>query len=319
MKLFIRFSALALTALLVLTGCGNPQTVSQPATETTQTTEAAAPHRHLSISLEVDKDADTKVFDSEELNGNFLYTMQYHKVNNVTISIDGETYPLETALAKGAVNEEDIFYFARQDARARICEMEVESVLGVSNFYFHYPEYSLRLIYDVNETPDGSQHLISEFHVYARELPGKLEQYELLPCGHFYDPESGEALDREDWGLTFEVQQASTTEVTITCTQSGGQQIGQLAVKYYYLFENDGPALKKAEEAKSASFETIPLETDGATTFTIDWTDWYGTLPSGSYFLLLDVYDLFDPDQVHPLMVDFHDWQQYSVFFAISE
>lgn len=319
MKPCIRFSALPLTALLVLAGCGNPQTVSQPAAETTQATEAAAPDRHLTISLEADKDADTKVFDSEELNGNFLYTMQYHRVSNVTICIDGETTPLETALAKGFVNEEDIFYYARQDARAGICEMEVESVLGVSNFYFHYPEYSLRLIYDVDETPDGLQHLISEFHVYARELPGTLDSYELLPCGHFYDPETGESLDWEDWGLTFDVQQASPTQATITCTQSGGQQIGQLVIQYYYLSEDAGPSLAKAEGTQGAPFEGIPLETDGTTTFTIDWTAWYGSLPSGTYFLDLDIRDLFEPEQLHPLMVDFHDRQLYPVSFTIAE
>ena len=319
MKPFIGFSAFSLAAVLLLAGCSNPQLPSQPAVETTQSTEAAAPDRHLTISLEADKDADTKVFDSKELNGNFLYTMQYHRVNDVTLCIDGEPIPLETALAQGSVNEEDIFYYARQDARAGICEMEVESVLGVSNFYFHYPEYSLRLIYDVNETPDGLQHLISEFHVYARELPGTADPYALLPCGHFYDPETGESLDQEDWGLTFDVQQASPTQVTITCTQSGGQQIGQLAIQYYYLSKDAGPSLDKAEGTQGAPFEAISLETDGTTTFTIDWTAWYGSLPSGTYSLDLDIRDLFEPEQMHPLMVNFHDRQLYSVPFTVSE
>lgn len=55
---------------------------------------------------------------------------------------------METALAQGKVSEEDILYFARQDARAGLCEMEAVSLRGVTNFYFHYPEYSLKIIHD---------------------------------------------------------------------------------------------------------------------------------------------------------------------------
>ncbi|HIR30700.1 MAG TPA: hypothetical protein IAB83_01635 [Candidatus Faecousia faecavium] len=312
MKPLIQFSAFALAAVLLLAGCANPQSPSQP------TEETATADRHLTISLEADKDADTQFFPAEDLNGNFAYNMQYQRVKDVTITVDGEVLPLETALAQGAVNEEDIFYYARQDARAGICETEVKSRQGVSNFYFHYPEYSLKLIYDVLEAPDGSLPLISSMVLYARKIPGVPGQLEMNPTSHFFTTEAG-YLDLEDWGLAFELQQVSPTGATVSCTQSGGQQIGQLSVAYYYLLVPDGSFLEKAEGTEGAPFEKIPLEMDGTTTFSVDWTDWYGTLPSGTYHIMFDVYDLFDPEQVHPLMKDFHDWQQYTVSFTIDE
>lgn len=302
----IHFFPLLLATALLLSGCAAP---SQPAAETNQAVRFETSTRHLNISLKQDEDA-SQIFRPDELGGNFLHNMQYRQVKDVMISLDKETLPLEDALKQGKLTEEDILYFARQDARTGFCKTEAVSLRGVTNFYFHYPEYSIKIIHDVQETPDGGQYLISQMHVYAPEL-------DMKPTTHFFNPETNEYLDLEDWGLTFDVQQVAPTGITFTCTQSAGQQIGTLAIKYYYLTETTGPFLQKADGTEGAHFEALTLDMDGTSTFTIDWTEWYGALPSGEYIFLLDIFDLFEPEQVPPLTVDFHTRQLYSIAISI--
>ena len=302
----IHFFPLLLATALLLSGCAAP---SQPAAETNQAVRFETSTRHLNISLKQDEDA-SQIFRPDELGGNFLHNMQYRQVKDVMISLDRETLPLEDALKQGKLTEEDILYFARQDARTGFCKTEAVSLRGVTNFYFHYPEYSIKIIHDVQETPDGGQYLISQMHVYAPKL-------DMKPTTHFVDPETNEYLDLEDWGLTFDVQQVAPTGITFTCTQSAGQQIGTLAIKYYYLTETTGPFLQKADGTEGAHFEALTLDMDGTSTFTIDWTEWYGSLPSGEYIFLLDIFDLFEPEQVPPLTVDFHTRQLYSIAIRI--
>lgn len=302
----IHFFPLLLATALLLSGCAAP---SQPAAETNQAVRFETSTRHLNISLKQDEDA-SQIFRPDELGGNFLHNMQYRQVKDVMVSLDKETLPLEDALKQGKLTEEDILYFARQDARTGFCKTEAVSLRGVTNFYFHYPEYSIKIIHDVQETPDGGQYLISQMHVYAPEL-------DMKPTTHFFNPETNEYLDLEDWGLTFDVQQVAPTGITFTCTQSAGQQIGTLAIKYYYLTETTGPFLQKADGTEGAHFEALTLDMDGTSTFTIDWTEWYGALPSGEYIFLLDIFDLFEPEQVPPLTVDFHTRQLYSIAISI--
>ena len=302
----IHFFPLLLATALLLSGCAAS---SQPAAETNQAVRFETSTRHLNISLKQDEDA-SQIFRPDELGGNFLHNMQYRQVKDVMISLDKETLPLEDALKQGKLTEEDILYFARQDARTGFCKTEAVSLRGVTNFYFHYPEYSIKIIHDVQETPDGGQYLISQMHVYAPKL-------DMKPTTHFFDPETNVYLDLEDWGLTFDVQQVAPTGITFTCTQSAGQQIGTLAIKYYYLTETTGPFLQKADGTEGAHFEALTLDMDGTSTFTIDWTEWYGALPSGEYIFLLDIFDLFEPEQVPPLTVDFHTRQLYSIGIRI--
>lgn len=315
MKKLVRLSLLMLVFALLLTGCVSPQTVPHP---TAESAEAAEPVRHLTLSVQQDKEA-SQYFHPEELGGNFLYGMEYRRVKDVAITIEGEEIPLETALANGDITEEDIFYYARKDARDGVCKTEAKSLRGVSNFYFHYPEYSLKIIYDIHETPDGNQYLISQLYVYALRIFGE-GFFHLDPTTHFFDPETRVYLDREDWGVTFEVQQATPTGMTVICTQSGGQQIGNLSIAFYCLSNASGAGRLNLEGTYGDdSMEAISVNMEGMTTFSIDWTECYGSLPKGDYYLDLDIYDLFEPEQVPPLSADFHDWQGYSIPFTVSD
>lgn len=108
----------------------------------------------------------------------------------------------------------------------------------------------------------------------------------------------------------------SFSGTTIQCKQTGGQQIGQLSVDWYYLVNTDGVELTGNADAQAPECKA-ELNMGGETTLTLDWTEPYGQLPSGNYRLTLNIIDLFDPEQVHPLMQDFHDWQVYDIEFSI--
>lgn len=314
MKLRHWIFALVLVLSWLLTGCVNPGAAAQ--SNETNNILATEQKRSLTINLQPEQEA-LEVFSSQDLGGNFSHEMEYYKVTQVFITVNEETLLLETALAQGKVTEEDIFYYARQDARAGVCQMEAKSLRGVTNFYFHYPEYTVKIIYDVLEAPDGSQPLISELLLYPREIPVGTGEVEMRPTSHFFDPETGVYLDEEDWGLAFEVQEVNSTGLTVTCIQSGGQQIGGLTIKYYYLADKSASFLRKAEGTDGAPFAEIPIQMGGTTTFTLDWSEWYGALPDGDYYLGLDIYDVFDEEQTHPLMVDFHDRQLYRIHFTL--
>ena len=288
-------------------GSNNSQTSSQ---ESTTITTAQT----LNMKVCVDSEALSS-FHSEETGGNFPYGVKYHRTNDVTIDLNGVNMKLEDALHDNLITEEDIFYYARKDAKNGFCEQTVESNHGVSHFTFAYPEFNLRLIYDVFEAPDGEQHLISDMSIYIPYIDHI--GYTLGAYTDFRDPETGVYLNREDWGLEFEVIEASSTGISLTCTQSGGQQIGALFIDGY----EPGSEMFIVERLDGNPYVgeyTLDIQMEGSTEISIDWNDVYGELPGGEYQLNLHIFDKFTEDQVHPLMDDFHDWQVYTVPFTIS-
>lgn len=295
---------LLLILSLLLTGCStaNP--------EATETAPVVAAGPNLNISLVSDLSVETTRFSEEDLNGNFTHGLSYHNVTDVTIELDGAVLALEEAFQTGALTEEEIFTFARQDAKQGFCVEEFKSRNGLTHFTYRYPNYNLRLIYDVYETPDGQQHLICDMAIYP---PSGVILGEYLD---FYDEETGERLDREDWGLTLEAAQVSATGITINCTQSGGQQVGELRTSYFLLAHANSFVQRLSGSAEIPSFD-FAFQMDGTTQLQLDWTDSYGTLPSGDYVLWLYVNDIFDESQLHPLMRDYHDLQIYPVEFSI--
>lgn len=276
-------------------------------------TESDYSDRNLTISLTVNKEASSNVALSyEELGGNFTEGLVYCNVSDVSIEIDGSTMKLETALQEGLVTEADIFCYARLDAKEGICQETCASIKGLTNFTYCYPEYDLRIIYDVLETPDGQQRLISDIGIYP---PG----YDRSPYYNFFDGKTGERFITENWGLDFHVTEVSPTGISVNCSQSDGQQIGQLYVTHFTLSNADGNTLNRTDDAKNeaVSFDAGKIDMDGTTTISIDWYDYYGELPSGNYKLDLSVQDKFDESQVHPLMVDYYDIYNYGLEFSI--
>ena len=248
---------------------------------------------------------DSQIFSPEEIGNNFNQGMSYCGVTDVSISLNSGDERLEDALKNGDITEEEIFFRARRDARDGRCQETFETQHGVTFYNYHYPDYDLWLVYDVFNSPNGKAYPVSQLIVF-RTTP----DYHLHPSCAFTDPETGAFVNREDWGLTFELSDITSQSATVTFTQSGGQQIGQLEVRCYTLHPDTKGIINPPK------FET-EIAMDGTCQFSVDWSETYGDLPSGTYRLYLWVYDIYDESQLHPLMDDFQDWQVLDVELII--
>ena len=302
-----RYCILILMLLFCINLAGCAETMSHG--ESTEEAQDGGVEQQLKLSVTADASAGVTVIPPEKTGGNFERDIRYEDVTDVRIEIDGERMKLEDALAGGMLSEEEIFCFARLDAKNGFCQEKYESRNGLTHFTYHYPEFDLRILYDVYETPDGQQHLISDLAIYR---PGTTNGAYV----DFYDDETGHRLDREDWGIELELMEVSATGMTICCKQSGGQQIGELEVEGYHLADADG-FIETLDASAHIPNLGVMLQMDGETLLTMDWTDVYGELPSGEYLVGIHVYDKFAESQVHPLMTDYHDWQVYDFVVEI--
>lgn len=310
-KILSIISLILAAVLLLCAGCANEKSLAPATVSTTQTPTEPASMEHLRLSVSYRADADSVDFTSDELSGNFSEGLCYClNITGASIEIDGQSMPLNEALRDGFITEEEIFCNARLDAREGFCEETYESLNGLTNFTFTYPGYKLRLLYDIYECPDGEQRLISYMAVYGRDK-------DLAPCHLFIDEETG-IIDREDWGLDFEVTEVSHTGLTLRCTQSGGQLIGQPEILNYSLVSHNGNNLTRNEGFEASPSLNATLQTDDVTELTIDWTEPYGELSSGEYEVVLWIKDTYDESQKHPLMRNFYDTQIYAVRFTVS-
>lgn len=300
MKKVNPLSALILILTVLLGGC----------TKAASIPTEAVPSQYLPIRVIVNDEAAPVYISTQELGQNFCDGLFYHDIEEVTVELDGKSIPLQQALMENIITEADIFYYAQLDARSGLCIESFESYHGVTQFTYRYPEFSFLIVRDIYETPDGAQHLISSMTIY-QEKPGEIKG----PYQYSWNLDTNEMYDREDWGLVLEIKELSPTGVTVQCTQSGGQQIGDLNVTFFYLLDQNGFISRNPESGSQQ--QAIPIQMEGTSTLVFDWTTLYGALSSGSYEILLDIEDQFDQSQVHPLMVDYHQRQQYSLSFTL--
>lgn len=282
-------------------------------TEPTINGTSAIPQTHSSkqlLNINVQEaQGRCNIIAKEDLGGNMDGPLIYNELRNVTIELDGVVKALEHAIRDGDISLAEIFTYARADAENGFCEISIRSKNGLSSFLYSYPEYDLKLIYDVYETPDGENHLISDMALYkpGGEIP------------RIYLNESDKILDLEDWGISLEVVETSADGITLSCTQSGGQQIGTLSAYAFRLIQ-DGKYMSALDGDTTTSYE-IPetaLSANSSTEFTIDWKDIYGTLSPGKYVIRVIVKDIYEESQVHPLMRNFYDVQHYQIAFTVS-
>lgn len=309
--------SLVFSVFVCFCGCGSQSNaISADLNTGTEDSLVFANHavynRSLSISLSTDPMlSSVTTFNSEELGDNFTEGLTYWYVTNVSIGIEGNSIKLETALREGLITENDILYYARLDAANGICREICESTHGLTNFTYFYPEYSLRIIYDILETPDGQQYLISDMSIYPPDD---------APSAYFvfFDSETSTRYDIEDWGVEFKVDSSSPTGITIICSQSEGQQIGFLNIISYSL-SNAEDIVDRTDgvESENPRYEDGIIQMNGTTNIEINWSEYYGELPSGTYTLALYVKDEYSKDQIHPLMVDYYDFWCYEVEFSI--
>lgn len=244
----------------------------------------------------------------------------YLDLAEVAVHIDGADIPLAEAIREEKLTVPEILAFARRDARNGFCRETYVSEHGLTHFSYTYPECEVQIAYDVYETPDGNQTLIEEIYILA------ITDQKRTISHTYVDEESpwGYFLDREDWGLAFEVSSVSPTQITLDYSQQGGQQIGELFVEEYILYpmEDDGAPAKApgylGKSKESSGGLPIPLPSDTLGQITIDWSDTAGTLAPGEYYLKLSLSDSYEESDVHPLMENYYDRQSYHVAFSIE-
>ena len=302
------YSVLIVVASIAV-GCiiGKGQALLQPPKDTSS---ALTPALQLTVTEDPDTEYSTTLLEVYSKNS-FTKVSLYHGITQADITINGEVFSLGEALVQNKITQEEIIYLARTDSRNGHCLETHDTQNGLTHFTYHYPSFNLRVIYDVYEVPNGNEDLINYIVLYPNR-----DNFILGTFTNFYDPVTREQTDYENWGLTFTVSDPSPSGVIVKCQQAAGQQIGQLSIGCYDICNHDGFVQNQAGTAESPSLD-LPVEMNSEMTFTINWSEEYGQLPSGQYEILFHVLDNFEESQVHPLMRDYHDWQVYSLEFTI--
>lgn len=232
--------------------------------------------------------------------------LHYVDVCDVRVEVDGTVYYLEDAMREERISLEQIYAYSRIDARFGSCETFTKVRNGLTFLVFRYPEYELRFTYDYDSLPDGKHRLVNELYISKNR----------------YDVNSGDnRVVQEDWGVTFEVREVDSSSITLRCTQSGGQQLGELVVDLFFIDsvreKASLPRLDGDTDIDSYQPRTI-ISRDTVSEITLDWTEIYGELSPGDYLMSLRVKDAYDPADTHPVMSKFESRQSYTIAFAVS-
>lgn len=223
-------------------------------------------------------------------------------LRDVTIAIDETAIDFESALREGKISLAELSFLAQSDALSGLCTERWESKNGLARFCYSYPAFDLWIIHDIYETPDGQQHLVQNITLCE---PGS-------DISFVYNE-----LDQEDWGIEFSVEEASPSEITLSYTQSGGQQIGQLMTCGYEISRLD-PMEPIARLDDAPLQEQMPISMDAKGSLTLDIETYFGTLPAGQYGMYLYLQDTYNEEDIPPLTRNFHDTQCYWIDFDIS-
>ena len=253
-------------------------------------------------------------FDGGEtiaLNGGNYASVTLYNLSDVTIDLGGETVALRDALENNKISGDELVALARLDAAQGVCNETAKSKNGLTEFTYHYPEFSLHYVYDVYETPDGKQHLIKDLSLYgAKNTP----EY-----SYAFDKD-GQPIDYEDWGLEFRISEVNSKGMRLTCSQSGGQQLGTLSLELALLskagtgqYEPIDSIIPKGETAAASK-----INMGGITEISFDFEKTYGVLPAGDYALDFQIADRYDKDALSALTRKYHDTQWYSIAFTIK-
>lgn len=313
MRKHIILSVVLIALFAALCGCARTQV---PKATAPAAADAIISQQKLAFSVTPAEEERYTVLSREELGGKTDADVSYRGFAEVCVRVGGVEIPLAEAIRDNRLTVPEIFAFARMDAENGFCQEEFFSEHGLTHFSYTYPECVLQLAYDVYETPNGNQTLMEEVYIADRRRDES----------HVYVDENSEwgyFLDREDWGLTFKVSHVSPTQITLDCTQRGGQQIGELLIDDYLLFpaeasvDPDQAPSYIGNYRKGSEWQPISISPGASGPITIDWSASAGTLEPGDYYLQLDIFDIYEESEVHPLMVNYYDKQRYNIAFSI--
>ena len=301
------FLCMLLLAAVLLAGCGGEAAV---------TTAATAPSETSGQRLQI---AGTKTEELHRIKYAVPDTERTVGVvgfETVSIALDGSMVPLQEAIEQKLVMPEEIAAWARLDAVEGYCEMQAGSEKGLTTFLYDYDgQFVVRVVNDILESPDGQQYHIEDVDIYP--------SVSSAGSNGVYYGDDGQPLASENWGLSFAVEDALPTGLTLVCTQSGGgQQLGALTLESYMLYSyatNDLLDNKEGAAGNSIQGENgaVIVECDATGRVALDWSESIGTLPAGKYMIIVSVLDVFDRESVHPLIVKYQYHQNHTVEFDI--
>lgn len=300
-NIFFRLFVALFSIVFMLSSCSNVQPESQASTLPANAEDAL----YLNISVTVAPDAGYSKIAADEIAVDFPVDIQINNLSDIQITIDDTTVPLDNALRQELITPEEILAYAQIDARKGNCELKYESRNGLTYCIFTYPMYDLAIVHDILEAPDGKQHMI---HTMNFDMAYRYEIGDIL----YLDDTTLKALDREDWGITFEIKEITPSGIAVSCAQSGGQQIGQLQIDDCFIY-----SYEKNDLYGFYTPSNNMIKMNSSSDFEFDWATSLGELPSGTYFVRLLISDIYDESQVHPLMRNFHDTQSYDIEFSI--
>ncbi len=290
----------------------NHTPVESPGSVTEDALSEKADGQKLHISVTVDKAAGLTAVPVAEGDWDKI---TYLGISEATIAVDGANLKLDNAIREGRISVDQIVSRAKLDAKAGFCAELSESKNGLTRFTYRYPEYDLLYIYDVYETPDGEQNLISEFGICEPER---------TPSFLYMNDETGKPIDYEDWGLDFEISEIRSDGITLNCAHYGGQQLGDLYVRFYNLYKKDAETHAEEfmepliDEFRGESNLDILINREGETEIPVDFTHLHGELPAGDYVIYLMIDDVYNKEEVHPLMRNYYDNQFFGLPFTID-
>lgn len=125
------------------------------------------------------------------------------------------------------------------------------------------------------------------------------------------------ALNEAQWGITLSVKNVTSTGLTILCTQSGGEAMGELQTGSWYILERLTEAgwtevewaPQEYDVAWTAEAWIIPK--DGSVEWEVDWEWLYGELSPGTYRIGKSVDDFRETGD--------YDTQNFYAEFEITE
>lgn len=261
--------------------------------------------QYLRIEVEVEYGEKHTEILSAGSGSNCRTEIHYVDVCDVRIEVDGMVYYLGDAIREELISLEQIYAYSRIDARLGYCETFTKVRNGLTFLVFRYPEYELRFTYDYYFLPDGEHRLVNELYISQNR----------------YDVNSSaNRVVQEDWGVSFEVSEANSSSITLRCTQSGGQQLGELITDFFYIesVRDQGSIHVLNDLVDIDSYQQKKVIPRGTVSeITLDWTDIYGELSSGDYLMSLKVRDVYDPTDTLSLMSKFETRQSYTIPFVI--
>lgn len=279
--------------------------LSNEESETLAPLQLFSNEQYLRLDVEVEDGAKHTEILAAETRSNCKTEIHYVDVCDVRIEVGGTVYYLEDAIGEELISLEQIYGYSRIDARLGYCETFTKVRNGLTFLVFRYPEYELRFTYDYYILPDGEHRLVNELYISKNR----------------YDVNSSaNRVVHEDWGLTFEVSEVNSSSITLRCTQSGGQQLGELITDFFYIDSlTEQSSLPRLNDSADVDLcqPKIVIPRGAVSEITLNWADIYGELPLGDYLMILKVRDVYNPANNHPLMEKFETRQSYTIPFVI--